>query len=195
MKGCRPLSDAEAQAVYDVLGANHYAVRDRALFALGERTGFRISELLSLRVGDVWQNGRIPNEVAVARRNMKKKREGRKIDLHDKAKAAIQVWLDELFKAGFSDPQTFLFKSREGENRAITRYMAWTILKKAFNKCGLSGKLATHSLRKTFAKRMKEALGGDLQALQKAMGHAQITSTMSYLEVDEEKIRAAILKT
>jgi integrase len=34
-----------------------YAARDRALFILGLKSGFRISELLSLRLGDVLQHG------------------------------------------------------------------------------------------------------------------------------------------
>jgi len=41
------------------------AERDRALFALGIKTGLRISELLSLRVGDVPQHGRFVDYVAV----------------------------------------------------------------------------------------------------------------------------------
>jgi site-specific recombinase XerD len=40
-----------------------YAARDRALFLLGVKTGYRISELLSLRVGDVWQQGSIARSV------------------------------------------------------------------------------------------------------------------------------------
>lgn len=192
MKGCRPLTDDEAQAVFEALGKNLHASRDRALFVLGERTGFRISELLSLRVGDVWQHGRIPDEIAVARQYMKKKREGRKVLLHEKAKEALQIWLEKL---GTQNPARFLFPSSQAGNKPLNRRTAWQMLKKAYAACGFTGKLATHTMRKIFAKRMLKNTGGDLIALQKLMGHADINSTVQYIEVDEEKMRSAILKS
>jgi integrase len=52
MKGCRPLTDEEVVLVQQSFGGI-YAARDKALFLLGVKSGFRISELLSLQVGDV----------------------------------------------------------------------------------------------------------------------------------------------
>jgi integrase len=56
MNGCRPLTDAEVELVRKTF-AGRYAARDRCLFILGIETGFRISELLSVRLGDVWRHG------------------------------------------------------------------------------------------------------------------------------------------
>ena len=50
-----------------------YRVRDRCLFIVGIHTGFRVAELLSLTVGDVWQHNRIPDHVTVRRCHMKRK--------------------------------------------------------------------------------------------------------------------------
>ena len=55
--------------------------RDKALFILGLKTGLRVSELLSLKVGDVYQYGRLADMVYVERKHMKKKLEGRAIPL------------------------------------------------------------------------------------------------------------------
>src|SRR5687767_8066268 len=52
MKGCRALTEAEVALVQRSFGGT-YAARDKALFLLGVKSGFRISELLSLRVADV----------------------------------------------------------------------------------------------------------------------------------------------
>jgi site-specific recombinase XerD len=195
MKGCRPLTDAEVARVLERLGQNRHPARDRALFLLGLKTGFRIRELLSLTLADVLQNGRLVDVVSVARRNMKKKREGRSVPLmNEQARAALDAWIAELAAGGRTAPETYLFRSREGANNALDRRTAWYLLKRAYAACGMTGKLATHTLRKTYAKQMKDALGGDLHALQKAMGHAQISSTMSYIEVDEEKLRDAYRK-
>ena len=55
MKGTRPLDNDEIRRVSAAFTGS-YEVRNRALFMLGVSTGGRISELLSLQIGDVYQN-------------------------------------------------------------------------------------------------------------------------------------------
>ena len=55
MKGTRPLDNKEIRLV-SACFTGTYEVRNRGLFLLGVSTGGRISELLSLQIGDVWQN-------------------------------------------------------------------------------------------------------------------------------------------
>jgi integrase len=69
MAGCRALTDREVELVSKSFGGR-YALRDRALFLLGVHTGFRISELLSLRVRDVWAYGRIVDVLTVSCRSV-----------------------------------------------------------------------------------------------------------------------------
>ena len=88
MKGCRPLTDAEVALVLTSFGGC-YALRDKALFLLGLKSGFRISELLSLRLADVLHHGQLVDRVTVTRRHMKKKVEGRTVILHPEAKAVL----------------------------------------------------------------------------------------------------------
>jgi site-specific recombinase XerD len=199
MKGCRPLSDEEVQIIARSFGGT-FAKRNKALFVVDYRTGFRISELLSFRVSDVQQHGKIVDSVTVARRHMKKKTEGRTVPLHPEARAALSVWLEGLQKMlkGTLDPQTPVFCSRvrdtaTGLRRAISREQAWRILKEAFTSNELTGKLGTHAMRKTFARRMYDKLGRDLVKTQRAMGHRNINSTVVYLSFREEDIADAIL--
>ena len=98
MRGCRPLTETEVQAVLGQLDGPRGA-RDRTLFLLGVRSGFRISEILSLRLGDVVQAGRLVDRVRVSRRHMKGKREGRTVLLHPVARAALGAWVEELRSA------------------------------------------------------------------------------------------------
>jgi site-specific recombinase XerD len=192
MKGCRPLTDVEVTLVGTSFGGT-YAARDRALFVLGVKTGFRISELLSLTVGDVSQQGHIVARVTVQRRHMKGKGQGRSVPLHPEAQTAIQAWLTEVATAGAVLPARYLFASRKGINRPISREQAWHILKDAYTSNGLGGALGTHSMRKTFANRMYAKLGHDLVKTQRAMGHKNINSTVSYLSFCEADIDQAIL--
>ena len=57
MKGTRPLNNDEIRRVSAAFTGT-FEVRNRGLFMLGVSTGGRISELLSLRIGDVYQNGK-----------------------------------------------------------------------------------------------------------------------------------------
>jgi integrase len=192
MKGCRALTEAEVALVQRSFGGT-YAARDKALFLLGVKSGFRISELLSLRVADVQPHAQIADQVTVRRRHMKTQREGRTVPLHPDAKAALATWLLQLRRLRDVTPQTFVFQSRKGVNRPITKVQAWRILHDAVVANELTGTLGTHAMRKTFAHRVYERLGRDLVKTQRALGHANINSTVSYLSCADEEIHAAIL--
>jgi integrase len=203
MKGCRPLTDAEVHLIAKSFGGT-FAKRNKALFVVGHRTEFRISELLSLRMSDVQAHGKILDSISVQRRHMKGgkagKTSGRTVPLHPEARAALSVWLEVLQKrmGGTLAPDLPVFCSRvkdptTGLKRPVSREQAWRVLKEAFNANELQGKLGTHAMRKTFANRVYEALKHDLPRTQKAMGHSNINSTVSYLSFREEDIEAAIL--
>lgn len=192
MKGSRPLSDEEIKLVLNGF-AGKYGVRDRCLFVCGIKTGFRISELLSLRIKDVRHRGQILDTVSVQKRNMKAKVEGRTIKLNPEAQAAIRAWVDALEAKGQDDPESFLFQSRKGENRPISKVQAYRILQSAFDAYGLTGRLGTHAMRKTFADRIYTALGENLFKTQQALGHRKIDSTIHYLSFRQSEIDKAIM--
>ncbi len=193
MKGTRPLTQPEIHAVLKSFRGK-YQARDRALFLLGLKSGLRISELLSLRVGDVIQYGTMVERISVDRSSTKGGREGRTVLLHPEARAAIDLWLGELEAEGGLESDRFLFPSRKGRNRPVSRVHAWRVLRGAYTENELPGKLGTHSMRKTFAARVYEALGGDLVKTQRALGHRNINSTAAYLSFKEEEIDQAILQ-
>jgi integrase len=192
MKGCRPLTEEEVTLVQQSFGGV-YAERDKALFLLGVKSGFRISELLSLRVGDVSQHGRLVDRVTVQRQHMKNKREGRTVLLHPEAKAALATWLLTLHQKHGSTAQTFVFRSRKGTNQPISQVQAWRIVHEAVTTNELTGKLGTYAMRKTFANRVYHQLNHDLVKTQRAMGHKNINSTVAYLSFVEDEIDQAIL--
>jgi integrase len=191
MKGCRPLTEVEVDLLQQSFGGA-YAERDKTLFLLGVKSGFRISELLSLCVGDVSQHGRLADRVTVPRRYMKNKREGRTVLLHPEAKAALATWLLTLRQLPGSTAQTFVFRSRKGANRPISKVQAWRILHEAVTTNELTGKVGTHAMRKTFANRVYHQLNHDLVKTQRAMGHKNINSTVAYPSFIEDEIDQAI---
>jgi integrase len=82
MPGCRPLTDDEVDLVLQSFGGR-YALRDRALFLLGIYTGFRITELLSLRLADVAPHQQVVPRITVPRRHMKGKYASRSVPVKD----------------------------------------------------------------------------------------------------------------
>ena len=189
MPGCRALSTAEITAIeYSFEGA--FSQRNILLFKVMRRTGFRVSEALSIKIEDVFQRGQVLRSVKVDRENMKGKHFSRSVPLHDEVRKAISDYIVEF---GNPEPGAYLFRSRQGGNRPITRVQAYRVFKAAYRKCKLLGKTGCHSTRKTFAETVYKALGNDLYKLQKAMGHACITSTTAYISVDGQSIEDAIL--
>ena len=78
---------------------------------------------------------------------------------------------------GNLDPRRPLFMSRQG-GEALSRSHAHRILERAFQKAGLNGKLATHSLRKTFAQRCYDACG-DIHQVSELLLHQKMSRTTS----------------
>jgi integrase len=201
MKGCRPLTEAEVALVRQSFGGR-YAQRDRALFLLGLKSGFRISELLSLQVGDVWRGAQVVERVTVPRRHMKRRLEGRTVLLHPEARAALVAWLAALRAAGPCPPATYVFRSRKGPNRPISRRHALRVLREVYDANELTGPMGTHAMRKTFANQVYQHLcarraAGEavdpFRLTSKALGHRSLTSTDDYLSFLEADIEAAIL--
>jgi len=194
MKGMRPFTDEEITAISDGFTGT-YANRDRALFITGVKSGFRISELLSLKVEDVYDRGRIVDRVSVAKRHTKKQIESRSVPLHPLAKGAILVWLQDMKDMGKFSPDAPLFPSRKGD-KSITRVAAYQRINKAADYVGISIKdIGTHSMRKTFADRVYERSNHNLIQTQQALGHKNVTSTTSYLSFRQEDIDDLILSS
>ena len=188
MKGTRSLTDSEYRNACNSF-SGRYATRDRALFVLCYRTGFRVSEALSLQIGDVLQYGKIVERVSVERRHTKGKRSGRTVPLHREAREALAHWLEKLRADGHLTGS--LFRSQKGG--AMTRVQAHRVYASAFDMASLQGKLGTHCARKSFAQRMYSALDRDLIKTQRALGHANVNSTVSYLDGCEHEVESAIL--
>lgn len=200
MKGCRPLLEREVGEALRAF-AGRYAVRDRCLFVLGVTSGFRVSELLSLRLRDVVRGGLVVRDVTVPRRCMKGRREGRTVYLCREAREAVLAQVRALHAEGHRLPETFLFRSRVGGNRAVGRRTAWRVLRSCFARCNISGPVATHSMRKTFASRTYDhmlalvARGVPVDPFfqtSKALGHVDPKSTTAYLAFRDEHVREAI---
>ena len=192
MKGTRPLDNTEICAVADGFDGI-FAVRNRSLFVLGVSTGGRISELLSLKVDDVWQNDTPVTDLLFDRSIVKGGEVSRAVPVNADGRDAIEAlirWHTDCF--GDVESERFLFPSRQ-RTGAIDRRTAHEALKKSFEEAGLNGKLATHTMRKSFAQRLYDQTA-DIFAVQEMLGHKSVATTQSYLGVNYTTVREAVEK-
>lgn len=182
----RALSPEETKRVVEAIASP----RDKALFILGIATGYRISELLSLRIKDVYEFEEVKEEICVLKSNMKQNTSSRSIWLHPEARIALGAWLSVL---GTSNPYQYVFASQRGRNQHLSRYQAWRVLKEAFAKAKVGGHTGTHTLRKTYAQSVYTMANEDLIVTQKALRHANVQSTISYLANVDEKLKGIVI--
>ena len=145
---------------------------------LGVSTGGRINELLSLQIGDVYQNRNPVSDLLFDRSIVKGGEVSRAVPVNTDGIRAIDElvrWHRE--KYGKLDVKRPLFPSRNKSGSvAMNGQTAHEMLKKAFTAAGLNGKLATHSLRKSFAQRVYNK-SGDIYLVQELLGHRNISTT------------------
>ena len=209
--GCRPFTDHEIKTLVNNGFTGVYQSRDRAWFAIGINTGFRISEILSLKVGDVWRDKMVVRHLNIRKHHMKGKKHARTRKIHDRTRAQIRTWLRELTlilepEGGELPKEVYLFQSREGSNKAIDQDTARKILSSAMERIGIVEMpyvKGTHMLRKTYARRvyeyyLKEFQSGKMNGepillTQRALGHMSIDNTLKYLSFLADEIPSNIL--
>ena len=152
MKGTRPLDNDEIRSVSTCFTGT-FATRNRGLFMLGVSTGGRISELLSLTIGDVYQNKKPVTDLLFEKSIVKGGEVSRAVPVNADGRHAIEMliaWHREKYKTIAATHPLFPSRNRNG-TVPMNRQTAHEMLKQAFIAAGLNGKLATHSLRKSFA--------------------------------------------
>jgi integrase len=187
MRGCRGFTEKEIKLIVNYQNGKH-TLRNKALVLLGIATGMRIGELLSLKISDVLnKNGNIKKIIHIKRANVKMKVEGASFELPVYAIKALQDYIDNRSNVQMDE---YLFKSQK--KCALKRQQAYQIIKKMARDLGLDGTIGTHSLRKTFAMRVYTAFDGNYYKCQKALRHKAITSTVSYIPVDDAEIQKVL---
>ncbi len=157
------------------------SVRDRALLEVLYSTGARISEAVGLDVDDVDLDSR-----TVLLRGKGGKQ--RLVPLGTFAAKALSAYLvrvrPELVRAGRGTHKIFL-NARGGP---LSRQSAWTVLRSAADKAGLSVDISPHTLRHSFATHLMEG-GADVRVVQELLGHASVTTTQIYTLVTVDALR------
>ena len=156
--------------------------RDKALIELLYATGLRVTELLSLKAGDI-------NLDAGYLTCIGKGDKQRIVPLGHAAAEWVRRYLAEARPALLKTRKCpWLFVNAKGGTR-LSRIGFWKILKEYGIKAGVSRDLSPHMLRHSFATHLLER-GADLRAIQMMLGHADLSTTQIYTHVLEARLRA-----
>lgn len=175
------LSGREVEALLaSPLDTGALELRDKAMLELLYATGLRVSELVSLKVGDV-------NLSAGYLMTIGKGDKERLVPTGESACRAVARYLEtargELLKERAT---ALLFLSRLG--LGMTRQAFWNIVKKRALQAGVRSGISPHTLRHSFATHLLEN-GADLRSVQIMLGHADLSSTQIYTHVSRERLK------
>ncbi|MDQ0270735.1 integrase [Cytobacillus purgationiresistens] len=152
--------------------------RDRLLFVIGVSFGLRISDLLTLKIGDL-RNKTHLTVVEKKTTGTRKQRKPRRIKLSQTVVAEVKAL------GGHNDD--YLFQSRKGVNQPISRVQAYRILNDAAERAGIDVNIGTHSLRKAFGWQLYNK-GIDVTRIMEIFGHSTPAMTLKYIGITSQEI-------
>jgi integrase/recombinase XerC len=174
----RPLSEDDAARTLEEAATHDVewmAARDVALLTLLYGAGLRISEALSLKRGDT--------PLGETLTILGKRAKERVVPMLPVVRDAIAAYAALIPFTGARD--TPLFLSRRGKSMSAREAQA--LMQLLRGRLGLPERATPHALRHSFATHLLSN-GGDLRAVQELLGHASLSSTQVYTDIDTKHL-------
>ncbi len=168
-------------------------VRDLLLFELGINSALRISDLLRLRIGDLFENGMSPREFF----DMKEMKTGKstRITITPKVKATLGEYAAKYPEVSRNSENFVFFQKKTFPlgSESIGRKTSWLLMSKLCEEVGLKGNFGNHTLRKTwgYQARMNNV---PLEIIQHKLNHSSLAITQRYLGITADEIAEACNK-
>ena len=175
------LTYEELQRLFSVVDTSTPSgFRDRTILELFYSSGLRVSELIDLKLGNIFRKKQL---LLVFGKGSKE----RVVPYSDDAAVYLHEYIDrmryQLMKKGDFNEYVFL-NNRGGK---LTRQGIWKKLKEFAVLAGITKDISPHKLRHTFATHLLEG-GADLRSVQMLLGHSSINTTEIYTHVEQEAI-------
>ena len=180
------LTTAEVDAMEDALDIMRPGgQRDRAIIEVLFSCGLRVSELVALRLSDLFLQERY---VRVAGKGGKE----RLVPISDRAVDELEAWFEWRARINIMPgEEDYVFVSKLG--RHLSRVMVLKMIKRQALAAGINKTISPHTLRHSFATALLCG-GADLRILQTLLGHERIATTEIYTHIDSTALRREILE-
>jgi integrase/recombinase XerD len=159
--------------------------RNRAIIEVLFSCGLRVSELIHLKLTDLYLNEQFV-------RVMGKGSKERLVPISPKAIKELMLWFDDRCRMNIKPgEEDYVFLNRRGAH--LTRTMILIMIKRQALQAGITKTISPHTLRHSFATVLLEG-GADLRAIQVLLGHESIGTTEIYTHIDMSTLRQQILE-
>ena len=174
------------QIILNVKLGSKTGLRNVAIIELLYSCGLRVSELINLKISDLFFNESL---IKVTGKGNKE----RFVPISNQSQLYINNYIKKIrifnkINKGFEDT---LFLNERGSG--LSRVMIFIILKELKKQSNIKKKIGPHTLRHSFATHLIEN-GADLITIQKMMGHESITTTERYLHVSKKHLIESVMK-
>lgn len=181
------LTKNEVQEFLSTIDLSHpQGSRNLAIFEMLYACGLRVSEILQLRLSDLFLSEGFIRVIGKGQKT-------RLVPIGTYSIRRLEGYLEN--RASEYQPQPLyedvLFLNRRG--KSLTRAMIFTLTKQIVEKTKIKKEISPHTFRHCFATHLLEN-GADLRAIQLMLGHESITTTEVYLHSSVEKLRDTIEK-
>ncbi|MFI3314525.1 MAG: site-specific tyrosine recombinase/integron integrase [Rikenellaceae bacterium] len=180
------LTMSEVEAIINSIDLSQpLAHRNRAIIELLYGCGLRVSELVGLRMIDLFFDDSFIKVIGKGDKQ-------RLVPVGNHVIKAVELWRIERQKLGSTTKaRPYLFLNRRGG--VLSRVMVFNIVKELGVKAGIKKKISPHTFRHTYASLLVKG-GADIRAVQQILGHESILTTEIYTHIDTSQKRESIDK-
>jgi integrase/recombinase XerD len=160
--------------------------RNKAILELLYSCGIRVSELISLKISDLFFDEEMIRVIGKGNKQ-------RLIPIGGNAMKEIRSYLQYNRTQIHPDKKAvdILFLNRRG--KALSRVMIFTIIRQLAEKAGVQKKIGPHTFRHSFATHLVQG-GADLRSVQAMLGHESIATTEVYTHLDRSFLRQTLVE-
>jgi integrase/recombinase XerD len=160
--------------------------RDNAIVETLYACGLRVSELIGLRMRDIYRKDEVLRIIGKGNKE-------RVVPIYEKALEALDIYINEVRvhinpKKGFED---HVFLNQRGSS--LSRVYIFKMISSLASLAGIKKKIGPHTIRHTFATHLIRN-NADIRVIQVLLGHESITTTEIYTHLEQNHLRKTLLK-
>ena len=176
------LSTDEVDALLDCFDlTKEVEIRDKAMLETMYASGLRVSELLSLELGNI-------NFVQGYIKTKGKGSKERIIPIGEFALEYLSLYIDKVRRCNVGYKTKYVFLNKEG--KPISRQYFWRKVKEYALRANIYTEISPHTLRHSFATHLLEN-GANLREVQEMLRHSKIETTQIYTHISTKRIISA----
>ena len=186
-KKAKVLTAGDTKLILAVIASKPHHERNRAIFMVSLLAGLRACEVSGLTIGTVLgRDGKILDRLIFSKHQTKGDK-SRTVPISKKLAKELALYIASLHPRAIQ-PERPLFASQKGGG--FTPHGIVMLLGRIFKESTVP-QISSHSGRRTFATRLADK-GISVFVLKELMGHASISTTSGYVDVNDSKLANAV---